>query len=210
MPPYRNYFTSVIRSHFPDGADKIIADVDSHFRSIAPDTAFAATSSNPIDRRLDFSAYFLALIKALDDRGESFETIRKLCLEAVTEYVRPKNKFQEFLKRLPAKLTNTWLASIAIKTLHKKVSHNANPDGFVANILTDKQETFGLGYGIDIVECGICKLFKKHNYQQYAAILCEVDELTSSLAGLQLVRTSTIALGASKCDFRYKKLVPAN
>lgn len=55
MPPYRNYFTSVIISHFPDGADKIIADVDSHFRSIAPDTAFAATSSTSVSVNSSFS-----------------------------------------------------------------------------------------------------------------------------------------------------------
>ena len=85
------------------------------------------------------------------------------------------------------------------------MSKNSNPDGFIANIIPDKQETLGLGYGVDILECGICKLFKKHNYQSYAAILCEVDALTSDLAGLKLVRKGTIALGAPKCDFRWTK-----
>ncbi|MDB5014511.1 MAG: hypothetical protein JWQ25_2713, partial [Daejeonella sp.] len=53
---------------------------------------------------------------------------------------------------------------------------------------------------------GICKLFNKHNYQKYSAILCEVDEITSALAGLELIRKGTIARGATKCDFRFKKL----
>jgi hypothetical protein len=79
-----------------------------------------------------------------------------------------------------------------------------HPDGFVVKMITDKKETYGLGYGIDIVECGICKLFNKHGYYQYARILCEVDELTSGLAGLKLIRAGTIANGASKCDFRWK------
>jgi hypothetical protein len=39
--------------------------------------------------------------------------------------------------------------------------------GFIATIITDKKETLGLGYGVDILECGICKLFNKHNYQKY-------------------------------------------
>ena len=47
---------------------------------------------------------------------------------------------------------------------------------------------------------------KKHNYQKYASILCEVDEITSSLAGLKLIRTGTITNGAKKCDFRFQKL----
>jgi hypothetical protein len=124
----------------------------------------------------------------------------------VVEYVRPKNKIQLFLKRLPAKLTNTWLTTIFLKLFDKQISKKAHPEGFRAKIITDKKETFGLGYGFDILECGICKLFKKHNYEQYAAILCEVDEITSHLAGLKLIRTGTIALGARKCDFRFKKV----
>lgn len=203
---YKKYFIRAIETNFSNRASSLVAQVDNHFAKISKDVNFAATSRNPIDKRLDFSAYFLALIKTLDEQGESFESIRKICLEVVTEYVRPKNKIQQLLKRLPAKLTNTWLARLAIKSFNKRVSKNSNPHGFVAKIITDKQETFGLGYGFDIIECGICKLFEKHSYNKFSSILCEVDELTSGLAGLQLVRTSTIALGAKKCDFRFKKL----
>jgi L-2-amino-thiazoline-4-carboxylic acid hydrolase len=205
MGTYKKYFIQVVSNHFPGSAEKIMADTDNHFNNISPDIHFAKTSDNPIDKRLDFCGYFLALIKALDQRGESFDNIRKICLEVVTEYVRPKNKMQQVLKRLPAKLFNTWLADIFIKAFNKKVSTNKSPDGFIANIITDKDETFGLGYGIDILECGICKLFKKHDCQQYASILCEVDEMTSAMAGLKLVRNGTIANGAKKCDFRFKK-----
>ena len=202
---YKKYFTNAVKNTYPNTSDFLIAEIDKNFKYISKDTNFALSSANPIDRRLDFSAYFLALIKTLDGQGETFETIREICLEIVTEYVRPKNKFQQFLKRLPAKLTNTWLANIFLKSFAKKVSQKAHQDGFVAKIITDKNETFGFGYGFDILECGICKLFKKHNYEKYSSILCEVDEITSRLAGLKLIRTGTIALGAKKCDFRFKK-----
>lgn len=164
MDTYKKYFAKVIKSKYPDYSEKIIDEVETHFRNISRDTHFASSSSNPIDKRLDFSAYFLGLIKTLEERGETFENIRKVCLEIVTEYVRPKNKIQQFLKRLPAKLTNTWFTNIFLKVLDKRVSKKAHQDGFVAKIITDKNETFGFGYGFDILECGICKLFKKHNY----------------------------------------------
>ena len=206
MDNYRKYFTKSIKDNYPNEFDKVIADTDNHYINISTDTKFASTSSNPIDKRLDFnfSSYFLAFIKTLDEKGETFDTIRKICLEIVTEYVQPKSKLHSFFKRLLPKLINTWFGQIIIKSFHKRVSVNPNTDGFIANIITDKQETFGLGYGIDILECGICKLFKKHNYQKYASILCEVDEITSGLAGLKLIRTGTIANGAKKCDFRFK------
>ncbi|MEB2787168.1 L-2-amino-thiazoline-4-carboxylic acid hydrolase [Algoriphagus persicinus] len=208
MDNYRKYFIQFIKENYPNEFDYILADTDNQYKIISLDTTFAKTSKNPIDKRLDFSSYFLALIKALDKKGESFENIRKICLQITTEFVQPKNKVQEFFKRLLPKLTTTWLGQILIKAFHKRVSVNTNADGFVANIITDKQETFGLGYGIDIIECGICKLFKKHNYSKYASILCEVDEITSGLAGLKLIRTGTIANGAKKCDFRFQRIDP--
>ena len=205
MKGYKKYFAGTIRKRYPETAVNLISELDSHFETISIDTNFAKTSRNPIDRRLDFTSYFLALIKTLENRGESFEAIRSICLEIVTEYVTPRNKFHEFLKRLPPKLANTWLATAFIAKFNKRIGTRSHPAGFVATIITDRKETFGLGYGIDILECGICKLFKKHHYEKYSSILCEVDEITSSLAGLQLVRTGTIALGAKKCDFRFKR-----
>ena len=205
MSSYRKYFVAGVKKKFPGKADAIIDKVNAHYKIISEDTAFAASSKNPIDKRLDFCAYFLALIKTLDEQGESFETTRKICLGIVTEYVKPQNKFQQLAKKLPAKLVKTWLASYVLKKFNERVSTNSNPDGFIANIITNKKETLGLGYGVDILECGICKLFNKHRYQKYASILCEVDALTSDLAGLKLVRNSTIALGAKKCDFRWER-----
>lgn len=206
MDDYRKYFINSLKDNYPNEFDIVIANTDKHYKNISTDTTFAKTSTNPLDKRLDFSSYFLALIITLDEQGETFDTIRNICLEIVIEYVKPKNKVQEFFKRLLPKLTNTWFGQIIIKSFHKRISVNSNADGFKANVITDKEETFGLGYGIDIIECGICKLFKKHNYQNYSTILCEVDAITSGLAGLKLIRTGTIANGAIKCDFRFKKI----
>lgn len=206
MKAYKKYFHNTIKAQFPQTFTQMMAQVESHYEHISLDSSFSASSSNPIDRRLDFSAYFLALIQTLDEQGEPFERIRTICLEVVIDYVKPKNKLEALRKKLPVKLMNTWLGQYLIKLLQRKAGKLGHPDGFLANIITDKAETYGFGYGIDIIECGICKLFKKHNYQKYASILCEVDEVTSNLAGLQLIRGGTIANGAKKCDFRYKRI----
>ena len=205
MEPCKPYFVRVIEAHDPGRSASLLAATDRHYARIAEDTRFAAASANPLDKRLDLGAYFLAMIQTLDEAGEPFQTIRTLCLQVVTEYVRPKNKVQQLLKRLPAVLIGTWPAGALLKVFAGKLGRRAHPDGFVARVITDKTETLGLGYGFDILECGICKLFHKHHYTRYASILCEVDELTSGLAGLELVRTGTIALGAPKCDFRFRK-----
>jgi hypothetical protein len=207
MRAYKKYFTRALAHNYPQNAGYLISETDRHFATIAMDISFAANSKNPIDKRLEFCGYFLALIMALDEAGEEFAQVRLVCLEVVLDYVRPKNKVQAFLKRLPAKLVNTWFAKGILRQFQKRVEHNENPAGFVAKIITDKDETYGFGYGIDILECGICKLFAKHHFSKYASILCEVDEVTSSLAGLKLIRSGTIANGSKKCDFRFRKEV---
>ncbi len=205
MKNYKTYFTKGIQKTYPVDAPELIRLTDQAYQTISTDTAFALTSKNPIDRRLDFSAYVLALIKTLHNKGESFDAIRAMCLAIVTEYVQPRNKVEEWVKRQLPKLFPTWLGQRLLKAFQKRVAVNQNPNGFVAELITDKNETYGLGYGVDITACGICKLFGKHGYTAYVPILCEVDKITSELAGLTLIRTGTLAGGAAKCDFRFQR-----
>jgi hypothetical protein len=206
QPSYRRFFVSGLKRHFHGTAMSIIAEVDNEFRTISRSTSFAASSANPMDKRLDFAAYFLSLIKVLEGRKHGYAEIRKICLDITVAYVSPQNSAQAFLKRLPAKMIGLWITRPLLRILNARISVKGHEQGFRASIITDKLETHGLGYGVDILECGICKLFAHHDASLYSSILCEVDKVTTSLAGLQMIRTGTIALGAPKCDFRYQKV----
>jgi hypothetical protein len=204
---FRKFFIKAIEKYFPTDALSVVHELDQRFKILSMDTKFAARSSNPIDKRLDFTACFLALIQILEQRGRSYEQIKNICLEITYDYVSPKNAFQKWMKKLPARLIGSRISVPLLQAFHKKANKLGHPDGFRAGIVTDKKETYNLGYGFDVYECGICKLFQKHGAEKYASILCEVDKVTSNLAGLELVRKSTIAYGADTCDFRFKRLV---
>lgn len=204
MRGYIKYFSQSIKVHYEQDYENILAQMNNELETIKPDVRFATVSKNPVDRRLEFIAYFLALVKVLDKNGEGYDNIRQICIEITTNYVKPRNKFEAFIKRFLPKLAGYKLTNYFLKKLASKVSKLSDPNGFVCTIITDKDQTYGLGYGVDILECGICKLFHKHDYYKYASILCEVDEITSGLAGLELIRSGTIANGAKKCDFRYR------
>lgn len=202
MKAFHPYFLPILISHYQKDADEILAKMDRLYPEIYDSSL--ASSKNPIDKRLSFSAYFLAMIQCLDEKGESYEKIRQVCLQVALDFVQPKNGFQRLIKKWPSYFIQTWLGKLLIQNLKKVAEKPGHPDGFVARIITDKNTTHGLGYGIDILECGICKQFQKRNYQRFTSILCEVDHMTTSLAGLDMIRLGTIALGADKCDFRYK------
>jgi L-2-amino-thiazoline-4-carboxylic acid hydrolase len=202
---YKKHFQKILTKHFPQKGNVLRSRIDIAFADIQKDIGFSINPKNPMDKRMQIAGYFLATIKVLDNEQIDFEGIRNIVIEIAHEYVRPKNKIQAFLKQLPVKMMGTVFSDVLLNYLKKKVAIKGHPDGFVVNMLTDKAETLGFGYGFDIIECGICKLFAKHHYQKYTPILCEVDHITSHLAGLTLVRTGTIANGATTCDFRFKK-----
>ncbi|MEZ5400389.1 MAG: L-2-amino-thiazoline-4-carboxylic acid hydrolase [Bryobacteraceae bacterium] len=201
---YRRHFESEFRRRYPRAARELAEETESRYEAIAPEVSFARTSSNPIDRRLDFCAYFLAAIQSLEARGETFDSIREYCLAVTHASVSPANAWQAWKKRLPAALMRTPLVRLIAHVMRAKGGSKGHDDGFLIRVITAPEETNGLGYGFDIVECGICKLFDRHCAGRYVTILCEVDELTSALAGLELVRGGTIARGASVCDFRFR------
>lgn len=206
---FRKYFVKAIKKRFPSDHLTVVRELDQRFTTLSLDTKFAARSGNPIDKRLDFGACFLALIQSLEKKSQSYGQIKSICLEITYDYVSPKSDFQKWLIKLPAKFVGSSMATPLLKMIRNKVSRLGHPDGFRADIITDKNQTYNLGYGIDILECGICKLFQKHNAMKYASILCEVDKVTSNLAGLELIRNSTIAYGAERCDFRFKRILKA-
>ena len=112
MKNFERYFRQSIQVHYPQDFANLIRDIAKEFNTIKADVAFASTSQNLVDRRLLFTSYFLAFIKVMEKRGESYETIRKISLQIVNEYVRPKNRIQRFLKVLPVKLLKTQTGSV--------------------------------------------------------------------------------------------------
>jgi hypothetical protein len=65
-------------------------------------------------------------------------------------------------------------------------------------------------YGVDYLECASCKFLARQNASELAPYLCAADVLYSRALGWGLARTTTLAEGAGKCDFRFKKGGPTN
>ena len=84
----------------------------------------------------------------------------------------------------------------------KKTHLKEYENDWVVDILT-KSDTYDLGY--NYYECGVCKLCKDEHCFEYAKYLCKLDFLLSSLIGLKLTRTMTLADEDPYCDFRFKR-----
>jgi hypothetical protein len=59
-------------------------------------------------------------------------------------------------------------------------------------------------WGMNVTRCGVCHAYAKHDAMELAPYMCATDDLLSDRSNQGLRRTGTIALGADRCDFRYK------
>lgn len=73
---------------------------------------------------------------------------------------------------------------------------------WVVNLIPGNSD-FDLGY--DYLECGVCKLCKDEGCPELAKYLCKLDYMFAEIMGLRLERTSTLADGGDKCDFRFSR-----
>lgn len=65
-------------------------------------------------------------------------------------------------------------------------------------------DDYDLGY--DYLECGVCKLCRDEGCPELAQYLCRLDYMFAEIMGLRLERTSTLAEGGEKCDFRFSRM----
>ena len=76
------------------------------------------------------------------------------------------------------------------------------PDDFVCLFVEGDGVNFDFGF--DYIECGICKFFHRQEADEFSQYMCRLDYPFTTAMGVRLIRTSTIAEGGEKCDFRYK------
>lgn len=77
------------------------------------------------------------------------------------------------------------------------------PGNFVLNFIDGDGESFD--YGVDYLECASCKFLQAQGALELTPYVCAVDKTASELLGWGLCRTTTLADGSSKCDFRFTK-----
>ena len=75
---FKHSFHRTLKEQYPANWKLLIQDIDEAYTIISEDINFYSTSKNPLDKRLDFSAYFLALIKVLERKEASYEKIKSL------------------------------------------------------------------------------------------------------------------------------------
>ena len=84
----------------------------------------------------------------------------------------------------------------------KKTHEKRYKNDWVVDVL---EKTDDYEFGLDYTECGVCKLCRDEGCPQWAQYLCRLDFMLVEIMDIHLERTTTLADGGDKCDFRFSK-----
>jgi hypothetical protein len=144
------------------------------------------------------SAFFLAFYRAFKVRGRSTDEVGALIDEAVRKMYNSRIfALIRFFNPIQRKLFGNQAGCQLALTSQKR----RYPNNFVCVFVEGDGKS--LDYGFDYLECGICKFFHVQKADEFAQYMCLLDFPFAEALGFELLRTSTIAEGGIKCDFRY-------
>lgn len=138
-------------------------------------------------------AWFIALNRSTGDSAEENYVLFRDSLQKSRLFAMAMGDADAYLdeKKLPGRLK--WAKESKKRTYENDWVVEVLPGGAV----------FDLGY--DYLECGICKLCRDEGCPELARYLCRMDFVLAELMGMELMRTTTIAEGGERCDFRYRR-----
>jgi hypothetical protein len=200
LKPFYNATQKVYKGRFGDDLTAtLFNETKQAYEDILPEIPYIGGKENIFSEWLNYGAYYLGVYQALSAHGYPLEEIGKIIFdtyEAMADY--PK-WFLLIVGRLKygSKYEDTLRKAAAVSQERKY------PADFVSHFIEGTDQEFD--YGLDITECGICKLYAAHGADKLSRYMCLSDYVVSKAFGRGLVRYKTIAEGADKCDFRFKK-----
>jgi len=190
-----------LAAKFPGQTAKAVTeDAMRRFERLLPGMPDIGGQSNRNQPFLIMAGWLTALFQAMREKGLAARDAGRLLydLNAADWAALPRERARAMGAALfsPHYLTSlqAWAAASQKRLF---------PGDWVGQAVPGDGKTFDVGY--DYTECGAVKYFKAQGVPEVAPYFCLNDFLASKAQGTGLVRQGTLAQGAVRCDFRYKR-----
>jgi hypothetical protein len=183
-----------LAGRFAEDTDAVIAEASAIFDEMLPSMAYVDKPQHPLAAALFICSVNLSLYLALKKRGVDVHTFGSAMLTGLTRAPIPVP--QENNEVLRERLAQFALIAEASQT-------NAAPGEDVIEFVSGENAEFEWGYNVK--SCAICQAAAKYDAMDLVPYFCAVDDVMSDKGNQGLRRTGSLAVGASHCDFRYKR-----
>jgi hypothetical protein len=167
------------------------------FETLLQDLPYIGGGANALTDNLFESATALAFYRVMQVHGRSLDETGEMIYRSVESQMTANPMLS-----VAGRMSTSKMAQDRFKGEAEQSQQRQYPGDWVFNFIEGEEQT--LDYGIDYIECGICKYFKDQNAAELTPYLCLADFPVSQALNTGLVRTTTLARGGDRCDFRYK------
>lgn len=194
-------FSKVLALHVDDqSTSAIIQEARQEFERLIPEIPYIGGKANNLTKDLIASTMFLALYRVLKREGFRIEEIGKIVVEMEQKRVQ---SYPRFVLKLLGKVVHSPLGKNRLKKASDKSREHHYPGGWVSVYIEGDGEEFD--FGIDYLECGLYKFFHQQGADEFTPYLCQFDYVQQRAMLTGFSRSMTLAEGAEKCDFRWKR-----
>ena len=188
---FEKVLSSMVKKHIND--KNIMKEIKKEYRAVV-DRAGDIGSDNTLLSSYALCAFFIAMNRK--DNKSADENI------AILEKEMKESKL---VKTFLGGDADTYFCDkkMAFRREWSKKTHERKyEDDWVVDVI-EKDDKYDMG--LDYTRCGVCEMCKKEGCFEWAKYLCRLDFMLVEMIGIKLDREGTLADGANKCDFRFKR-----
>lgn len=194
----------VLVSHYGDEFAEVVAgETRQEFEALIPQLPYIGGGKNRLTKDLIGAVWFLALYTVLKKHDKTVEEIGKIIYEYTEAYLSLLPPLSKLGLHFYGRMMFTGVGKKLIKSQATLSQKRQYPEDWVWSFIEGDGKEFD--FGMDFIECGVCKFFHSQGADEFTRFACLTDFPMSKFTGSGLVRTMTLAEGAEKCDFRYKR-----
>ena len=197
---YVKYSRAVLVRYFGGGnINTLVAETRQEFENLIPQFPYIG-GKRPFTQFVVATGLSLAMYRIAKAHGKTVEETGELLYEIGKAFLKSSPAF-------PVRLFGRMnFSRFYLNRLRKRANESHQRKytyDYVFNFIEGDGKAFD--YGVDYLECASCKFLTKQGAPELAPYLCAVDILYSDALGWGLMRTTTLAEGADRCDFRFKR-----
>jgi hypothetical protein len=191
----------VLRAQYGDAAaETLLRESLAEFERLIPALPYIGGTANPLTANLVQAAVALALYRVMRRHGKTLEETGEILYRSTEAYAQ---RYPRILRGLLGVYSLSAFGRRRSRAMAARTRERRYPGDWVRVHVKGDGKSFL--YGADYLECGIVKFLHNQGADELAPYLCRTDYAVFGAMGIELIRTTTLAEGGEKCDFRFRR-----
>jgi len=179
-------------------AATVARETMAEFEQLLPQLPYIGGDRNTLTDTLVHSTGALAFYRVMKTHGQPVQETGRLLYRTIEALALQSST----LSGLNGQMAGSKAPQNQFKRMAEASQKRLYPDDWVLTFVEGDGKTFD--FGVDYTECGLCKFNHAQGADELTPYLCLGDFPVSQVYDTGLVRTTTLARGDSRCDFRFK------